>query len=652
MSDSTAAAGHDHHHGSFLNTYVFSTDHKMIGKQFFWLALVMMILGGGLAMMFRWQLAWPETSVWGFGWLSEDNEFMPTGIIGPDKYNMMVTMHATVMVFLVLMPMFSGAFSNFLIPLMIGARDMAFPLLNMLSFWVAALGGLIMMIGFFVEGGHAAAGWTAYAPLSIKEEFTGVAMGQTLWALSIFVLTISSLMGSVNYITTIINMRTKGMTWFRMPTTVWALFVVAILSLLALPVLGAAGVLLIFDRVFETAFFDPQRGGQPLLWQHLFWYFGHPEVYILILPAMGITSDILSVFSRKPIFGYRAMVYAIIAIAFIGWIVWGHHMFQSGMNPRLGQAFMTTTMLIAIPSAIKTFNWLGTLWRGSIHFTVPMLHALAFVSMFVIGGLSGIFMASNTVDIFIHDTYFIVAHIHYVLFGGSMFGLFAGITFWFPKMFGRMLNNSLGRVHFWITVIGFNIAFFPMHIIGVGGHMRRIYNPLQYDFLKDLEPINVAITLGALMLGIGQIIFAVNIFGSLWNLNMKWFRATAKIVASYLTAFVTYKFVTYYLEGLTNPSEPTMVGRTFAGIVAIGVFAWIYRYLSAKMGELGETATQNPWNANTLEWVAPIIPPHGNFGPTLPEVHRGPYEYSVPGESDDWAPQTKPLGEGAASASH
>jgi cytochrome c oxidase subunit 1 len=623
----------------------------MIGKQFFWLALVMMILGGGLALMFRWQLAWPETSVWGFGWLSEDNEFMPTGIIGPDKYNMMVTMHATVMVFLVLMPMFSGAFSNFLIPLMIGARDMAFPLLNMLSFWVAALGALIMMTGFFVEGGHAAAGWTAYAPLSIKEEYTGVGMGQTLWALSIFTLTISSLMGSVNYITTIINMRTKGMIWFRMPMTIWALFVVAILSLLALPILGAAAVLMIFDRVFDTAFFDPQRGGQPLLWQHLFWYFGHPEVYILILPAMGITSDILSVFSRKPVFGYRAMVYAIIAIAFIGWIVWGHHMFQSGMNPRLGQAFMTTTMLISIPSAIKTFNWLGTLWRGSIRFTVPMLHALAFVSMFVIGGLSGIFMASNTVDIFIHDTYFIVAHIHYVLFGGSMFGLFAGISFWFPKMFGRMLNASLGRVHFWITIIGFNIAFFPMHVLGIGGHMRRIYNPLQYEFLKDLEPINVTITLGALMLGIGQIIFAINIFGSLWNLNMKWYRKSAQVISSYLTAFVAYKFVTFYFEGLINPSKPTMVGRTFAGIVAIAVFAWIYRYLSAKMGELGEAATQNPWKANTLEWVAPTVPPHGNFGPTLPEVHRGPYEYSVPGESDDWAPQTKPLGEGAA-ASH
>ena len=653
MNDSTAAATHDvHHHGSFITTYVFSTDHKMIAKQFFWLALVMMILGGSLALMFRWQIAWPETQVWGFGWLSDENEFMPTGRIGPDVFNMLVTMHATIMVFFVIMPMFSGAFSNFLIPLMIGARDMAFPFLNMLSFWVAALSALIMLSGFFVEGGHAAAGWTSYAPLSMKEEYTGVGAGQTLWALSIFVLTIGSLMGSVNYITTIINMRTKGMHWFRLPTTVWALFVVAILSLLALPVLGAAGVLMIFDRVFETAFFDPQKGGQPLLWQHLFWYFGHPEVYILILPAMGIASDILSVFSRKPIFGYRAMVYAIIGIAFIGWAVWGHHMFLSGMNPRLASAFMVSTMLIAIPSAIKTFNWLGTLWRGSIRFTVPMLHALAFVAMFVIGGLSGIFMAANTVDIFIHDTYFIVAHIHYVLFGGSIFGLFAAVTYWFPKMFGRMMNDSLGRIHFWITFVAFNIVFFPQHILGIAGHMRRIYNPLQYEFLKGLEPINVLITLGALALGIGQIIFATNVFGSLWKLNAKWFRTSAQVVTSFLCGFLGYRTVAIALEGLTKPAAATMGGRIFATLIFAVVFALVFKYLSSKMGEIGETAPQNPWQANTLEWVAPAIPPHGNFGPTLPVVHRGPYEYSVPGESEDWAPQTTPMSEEAASAAH
>jgi len=652
MSATTAEAVHDHHRGSFISTYVFSTDHKMIAKQFFWLSLVMLILGGALALMFRWQLAWPETPVWIFRWLSEDNEFMPSGFIGPDVYNMMVTMHATIMVFLVIMPMFSGSFSNFLIPLMIGARDMAFPFLNMLSFWVFAAGGVIMMAGFFVEGGHAAAGWTSYAPLSMKEEYSGVAAGQTLWALSIFVITVGSLMGAVNYITTIINMRTQGMTWFRMPLTVWALFIVAILSLLALPILGAAGVLMIFDRIFDTAFFDPQRGGDPLLWQHLFWYFGHPEVYILILPAMGVTSDILSVFSRKPVFGYRAMVYAIISIAFIGWAVWGHHMFQSGMNPRLGSAFMMTTMLIAIPSAIKTFNWLGTLWRGTIQFTVPMLHALAFVSMFVIGGLSGIFMASNTVDIFIHDTYFIVAHIHYVLFGGSIFGLFAGVTYWFPKMFGRMLNPALGRVHFWISFIFFNVTFFPQHLLGIRGHMRRIYNPLQYDFLKDLEPVNVFITLGALALGIGQVIFGINVFASLWNWNAKWFRKTVQVVTSALTGYIAYRAITFSFEGLAPQAEATMGGRTFAGIVFLAVAYLIYRYLEKNMGEIGERATQNPWKANTLEWVAPVDPPHGNFGPTLPVVRRGPYEYSAPGDSEDWAPQTEPLSPEAAAQSH
>ncbi len=651
MSHSTAAhAAHDHHVG-FIGTYIFSTDHKMIAKQFLWLGLVMMILGGGLAMMFRWQLAWPETQVLGFGWISDESDGMPTGIITPNFYNMLVTMHATIMVFMVVMPILVGCFGNFLIPLMIGARDMAFPLLNMLSFWVAVAGGAVMMAGFFVEGGHAASGWTGYAPLSTVEEYTGVIWGQTLWALSLFVLSISSLMGAVNYITTLINMRTVGMTWFRMPLVIWALFITSILALLALPVLGAASVLMVFDRVFETAFFDPRKGGEPLLWQHLFWYFGHPEVYILVLPAMGIASDILPVFSRKPIFGYRSMVYALCSIAFLSWVVWGHHMFQSGMSPVMGSAFMVTTLVIAIPSAIKTFNWLGTLWGGSIRFALPMLHALAFVLMFIIGGLSGIFMASNTVDIFIHDTYFIVAHFHYVIFGGSIFAIFAGIVYWFPKMFGRMMDSALGKVHFWGTFIFFNVAFFPMHILGVGGHMRRIYNPLQYDFLKGFEGMNVLITLGALALGLFQIPFALNFFACVFRWNARWFRALTQAVTSLIAGFVAYQSVAYLLEGMAKPSSPTFIGRTFAGIVFIVVVVLIYRYLSKNMGELGQTAPQNPWDANTLEWVAPAVPPHGNFGPNLPQVHRGPYEYSVPGETDDWAPQTRPLSAGTA-ASH
>jgi cytochrome c oxidase subunit 1 len=518
MAHPTAAtASHAHdvhaHELGFVRTYIFSTDHKMIARQFLFLGLFMMLVGGTLALFMRWQLGWPETPVPGVGrWFWPDNE----GVISPAVFNMMFTMHATIMIFFVIMPILAGAFGNFLIPLMIGARDMAFPKLNMLSFWTGFVSGCLMLAGFFVEGGHAAAGWTSYAPLSAVPSYSGVNWGQNLWCISLFVLGISSMMGAINYITTVVNMRAPGMTMFRMPLVIWAMFVTAILLLLALPVLTSAVAMLLFDRTIGTHWFAPTGGGEPLLWQHLFWFFGHPEVYILILPAMGIASDVLSVFARKPIFGYRAMAFSIIAIAFLSWVVYGHHMFVSGMNPALGTSFMITTMVIAVPSAIKTFNWLGTLWGGNIRFTVPMLNALAFVSMFVIGGLSGIFMASTPVDIFIQDTYFIVAHIHYVVFGGSIFGAFAGIYYWFPKMFGRKMNTLLGHLHFWPTFVFFNAVFFPMHIIGVGGHMRRIYNPLQYDFLKWTEPWNIFMSVCAFLLGLGQIPFIVNFFWSLF----------------------------------------------------------------------------------------------------------------------------------------
>jgi cytochrome c oxidase subunit 1 len=575
-----APAAHEHHdEPGFIRHYIFSTDHKMIGRQFLFLGLFMMILGGLLALMVRWELAWPEEVVPFTQWIPEP--YMSEGHMNPAFYNSLFTMHATIMIFFVVMPILVGCFGNFLIPLMIGTRDMAFPVLNMLSFWVGATAGVLMLAGFFVPGGHAAAGWTSYAPLASVPVYSGVYWGQNLWCISILVLGVSSLMGSINYITTIINMRAPGMTFFRLPLTIWALFIVAILLLLALPVLSAALGLLLLDRMAGTTFFLPSGGGEPLLWQHLFWFFGHPEVYILILPAMGIASDILSVFARKPIFGYRAMAYSMLSIAGLSWIVWGHHMFQSGMNPTLGSSFMISTMVIAVPSAIKTFNWLGTLWGGNIRFTVPMLNALAFVSMFVIGGLSGIYMAATPVDIFIHDTYFIVAHIHYVVFGGSIFGIFAAIYYWFPKMFGRMMNETLGKIHFWPTLIAFNCTFFPMHILGVGGHMRRIYNPMQYDFLHPLQPINVFITISALCLGIAQIPFAINFFWSLFA---------------------------------------------------------------------GKKATENPWQANTLEWTAPSPPPHGNFG-ELPTVYRGPYEYSSPEVEEDWLPQTRRL-EGAVARAH
>ena len=601
MSEAAVKDTHSEHaHQGFVKTYLFSLDHKMIGKQFLFLGLIMLILGGGLALLFRWELAYPEKPLPLIGasekfietgepqntldetwleWLSQDEEEqnwltrnMPAGAISPSFYNSLVTMHATIMIFFVVMPILVGCFGNFLIPLMIGTRDMAFPILNMLSFWISVLAGIVMLTGFFVPGGHAAAGWTSYAPLSSDPAWTGVDLGQGIWCISLIILGISSLMGSINYITTIINMRAPGMTMFRLPLTIWSLFIVAILLLLALPVLTSALAMLLFDQWAGTSFFNPAGGGEPLLWQHLFWFFGHPEVYILILPAMGIASEILPVFSRKPIFGYKAMVWAMIAIAFLGWVVWGHHMFQSGMNPALGTTFMVSTMFISVPSAIKTFNWLGTLWGGNIKLPTPMLNALAFVTMFVIGGLSGIFMASLAVDIFIHDTYYIVAHIHYVVFGGSVFGLFAGIYYWFPKMFGRMMNEKLGKIHFWLTFIAMNVTFFPMHILGVGGHMRRIYNPMQYDFLHDLQWINVMITWGAIVLGITQFIFA-------WNFIHSIFR--------------------------------------------------------------GKKAEENPWKANTLEWVAPTPPPHGNFPGAVPTVYHGPYEYSVPGANADYAPQWK-----------
>src|SRR5258706_1309815 len=552
MSDTaTAHAAHaaGHHELGFLRTYVFPTDHKMIGRQFIFLGLFMLIIGGLLAMMMRWELAWPETNIPLMGWVPEP--YMYGGILPPQTYNAFFTMHATIMIFFVVMPIMVGGFGNFLIPLMIGAGDMAFPKLNMFSFWVGLVSGLVMLSSFFVPGGPAAAGWTSYAPLSASAAFTGVEWGQHLWIISLIILGVSSLMGSINYITTVVNMRAPGMTYFRMPLTIWSLFITAILLLLALPVLTAALAMLLFDRMFGTSFFLVAGGGEPLLWQHLFWFFGHPEVYVLVLPAMGVTSDILATFSRKPIFGYHAMAFSMIAIAFLSWVVWGHHMFMSGMNPLLGTAFMMSTMVIAIPSAIKVCNWLGTLWGGTIRLTVPMLFALGFVSNFLIGGLSGIFMASTPVDIFIHDTYFIVAHFHYVV-AGIVFALFAAVYYWFPKMFGRMMNVPLGMIHFVLTYIFFNGAVFPMHFLGVAGHMRRIYNPTQYEFLQPMQHWNVFITVSALLLGASQLFFVVNFFWSLfagkkaeqnpWQANtLEWAAPTPPPHGNFLTQPIVYR---------------------------------------------------------------------------------------------------------------
>jgi len=477
------------------------------------------------------------------------------------------------MVFFAIMLLLVGVYANFLIPLKIGAHDMAFPRINMASFWSAFASGILMLMSLFVPEGSSRAGWTMYAPLSARHDYSGAAFGQEMWSLSIIFFGLSSILGSLNYITTVINNRAVGMTWFRMPLSVWALFITAILGLLAVPVLAGAAIMLLFEQILGTHFFDPAAGGQPILWQHLFWFFGHPEVYILILPAMGMTSELIANGSRKPIFGYHSMVFAIAGIAFLGWIVWGHHMFVSGMNPTLGSSFMVSTLLIAVPSAIKVFNWMGTMWRGNLRFHVPMLHGVAFVAMFTIGGLSGIFMAATPVDMFIHDTYFIVAHLHYVLFGGSLFAIFGAIVFWFPKMFGRMMNEGWGKVHFWLTFIFYNATFFPMHIIGMAGHMRRLYDPTIYDFLKPMQPMNEFISISAFLLYGAQIIFFLNFW-----LSMFW----------------------------------------------------------------GKKAPQNPWHDNGLEWTTPSPAPHGNWE-TLPTVYRGPYEFSVPGASEDYIPQNKKL---------
>ena len=502
-----AASAHatEVHHGeiSIWRTYIFSTDHKMIARQYLFLGLFMALVGGFLAYVMRWQLAFPDTAVPGFGF------------VGPETYNVLVTMHGTTMVFFVAMPILLGAFGNFLIPLMIGARDMAFPRLNMLSFWTLAVGSLILLSSFVVPGGAASAGWTGYPPLSARAIYTGVTWGLNLWLLAHAIEFASFLMGGVNFLTTAITMRAPGMTFFRLPFVIWQQLTAAILFLLSVGPLIAATVMLLMDRIAGTSFFVPSGGGDPLLWQHLFWFFGHPEVYVVMLPAVGFVAEVLPVFSRKPLFGYRWIIYSTITAGILSFIVWAHHMFLSGMDPRLAMPFSLTTILISVPFAILVFAMIATLWGGSIQFATPMLYALGFVAMFIVGGLTGIFNGSAPANIQVHATYFVVGHFHYTLLSGIFFGGFAGIYFWFPKMFGRMMNERLGKIHFWLTVIFFNATFFPMHLVGLGGMMRRIANPLQYEFLQSLQPINVFITISAIGLALAQLVFLLNVGWSL-----------------------------------------------------------------------------------------------------------------------------------------
>ena len=576
---------HPHHAPTgFIRRYIFSLDHKVIGIQYYFLALFSVFLGMSLSVLMRYHLIYPDAKV---GWFEK---LWPTGAAGgimtPELYLSLMTMHGTIMVFFVLTTAPQSGFGNYFLPIQIGAEDMAFPVLNMLSFWTTFLALVVMVAAFFVPGGAPLAGWTAYPPLSAVGPLSGPGegMGQTLWIISIAIFCGASLMGAINFIATIIDLRCKGMSMMRLPLTCWSWFVTAILGLLGFAVLLGAGVLLLLDRMAGTSFFLPagllvndqilnHKGGSPLLWQHLFWFFGHPEVYIAILPGMGVASQLLSTFSRKPIFGYKAMVYAILGIGFLGFFVWGHHMFMSGMNPYSAFAFSVLTMSIGVPSAIKTFNWIGTLWGGRIRFTTAMLFALGFVSLFVTGGISGIFLGQPALDLYFHDTYFVVGHFHMIMGVAAIFGMFAGTFYWFPKVTGRFMNETLGKIHFYLTFIGVYAIFTPMHFLGIAGNPRRYADFTNFDFLGKLLPVHTFMTHAAIYTAVAQLIFLVNL---IW---------------------------------------------------------------SAKKGK---RAPDNPWEATTLEWTIPSPPPFDNFAGKHPVVNHGPYEYSVPGAPKDYTMQTDP----------
>jgi len=576
---------HPHHAPTgFIRRYIFSLDHKVIGIQYYFLALFSVFLGMSLSVLMRYHLIYPDAKV---GWFEK---LWPTGAAGgimtPELYLSLMTMHGTIMVFFVLTTAPQSGFGNYSLPIQIGAEDMAFPVLNMLSFWTTFLALVVMVAAFFVPGGAPLAGWTAYPPLSAVGPLSGPGegMGQTLWIISIAIFCGASLMGAINFIATTIDLRAKGLSMMRMPLTCWSWFVTAILGLLGFAVLLAAGVLLLLDRMAGTSFFLPagllvndqilnHKGGSPLLWQHLFWFFGHPEVYIAILPGMGVASQLLSTFSRKPIFGYKAMVYAILGIGFLGFFVWGHHMFMSGMNPYSAFAFSVLTMSIGVPSAIKTFNWIGTLWGGRIRFTTAMLFALGFVSLFVTGGISGIFLGQPALDLYFHDTYFVVGHFHMIMGVAAIFGMFAGTFYWFPKVTGRFMNETLGKIHFYLTFLGVYAIFTPMHFLGIAVNPRRYADFTNFDFLGKLLPVHTFMTHAAIYTAVAQIIFLVNL---IW---------------------------------------------------------------SAKKGK---RAPDNPWEATTLEWTIPSPPPFDNFAGKHPVVNHGPYEYSVPGAPKDYVMQTDP----------
>ncbi|TGD58368.1 cytochrome c oxidase subunit I [Flavobacterium humi] len=599
-----AAASHDHDHAhdqdhahhhkdTFITKYIFSIDHKMIAKQYLISGIIMGIIGVVMSILFRMQIAWPEQSFGIFKFLLGE-KLAPGGVMRNDIYLALVTIHGTIMVFFVLTAGLSGTFSNLLIPLQIGARDMASGFMNMISYWLFFISSVVMLSSLFVESGPASAGWTIYPPLSaLPQAIPGSGTGMTLWLVSMAIFIASSLMGSLNYVVTVINLRTKGMSMTRLPLTVWAFFITAVIGIVSFPVLLSAALLLIMDRSFGTSFFLSDifisgevlhyQGGSPVLFEHLFWFLGHPEVYIVLLPALGITSEIIATNSRKPIFGYRAMIASILAIAFLSTIVWGHHMFISGMNPFLGSVFTFTTLLIAIPSAVKAFNYITTLWKGNLQLNPAMLFSIGLVSTFISGGLTGIILGDSTLDINVHDTYFVVAHFHLVMGISALYGFFAGVYHWFPKMFGRMMNKNLGYIHFWVTAICAYGVFYPMHFIGMAGLPRRYYTNSNFPLFDDLADVNVLITTFAIIGAIFQLVFMWNFFTSIFY---------------------------------------------------------------------GKKAVQNPWRSNTLEWTAPVEHIHGNWPGELPTVHRWPYDYSKPGHDEDFVPQTTPMKEGEEELHH
>jgi cytochrome c oxidase subunit 1 len=582
--DSHEAHGHDHHHEeSFLSKYVFSTDHKMIGKQFLITGIIWAIIGGLFSVLFRLQLGYPEASFP----ILEDlfGKWAAGGRISNEFYYALVTMHGTILVFFVLTAGLSGTFANILIPLQIGARDMASGFMNMLSYWFFFLASVVMFASLFIQTGPASGGWTIYPPLSaLGQASEGSKLGMDFWLISMALFIVSSLLGGLNYISTILNLRTKGMSMTRMPLTMWAIFFTAVLGVLSFPVLLSGAVLLLFDRNLGTSFYLseivvkgeilPNEGGSAILFQHLFWFLGHPEVYIILLPALGMVSEILSVNSRKPIFGYLAMVGSLFAICILAFLVWAHHMFVTGLNPFLGAFFVLLTLLIAVPSAIKVFNWLTTLWKGNIRFTPGMLFSIGFISLFISGGLTGIFLGNSTLDIHLHDTYFVVAHFHIVMGVASFFGMFAGVYHWFPKMYGRFLNNTMAYIHFWVTLVGAYLIFWPMHYSGLAGMPRRYTDWSNWQSFNQFQDMNRFISTVAMVVFAVQILFVFNFFYSIFK------------------------------------------GR--------------------------KVTSTNPWGANTLEWTTPINPGHGNWPGDIPEVHRWAYDYSKDGR--EFIPQTEPIG--------